>query len=227
MDPMAIIGGLSAAGNIASSIFGSDEAAKAQKKALRFVKQQTKVARGDLAPYLNFGKQGNQPLLDALGLGDSTRAISAFEGSPLYKLLYGDALNDARDDVLSTASSHSMLNNGQTLRALQEARAKTARGFFGDYIGGLDSAVNRGQSAANASAGIATGAGAQMANIQSGIGDTRLAGILGAGNALQGGLGDLASILGQRRGTSLYGGGSYGTPNLAYLGPGGTLGGGV
>lgn len=207
IDPMTVMAGMSAVGNIASSLFGGDQAAEAQKKALKFIKKQTKIARGDIAPYLNIGDKAVPALMDALGLGNSDAAIGLFEDSPLYRLMYGDALQDARDDVTAYTSSRGMLNSGETFRGLADARAKTARSFFGDHVAGLDSLVNRSQSAANTSAGIATGAGAQMANIQSQIGDARLAGTLGANAGFQGGMGDLASILGQRKGQSLYSGG--------------------
>lgn len=217
MDPLTIMAGMSAAGSVASSLFGSSSAEKQQKKALNFVKNQSKIARGDLAPYLNMGKTAVPALTDALGLGNSDAAIRAFEGSPLYRLLYGDALQDAQDDVAAYTSSRGMLNSGETFKALGDARAKTARSFFGDYVSGLDSAANRGQTAANASAGIATGTGAQVADIQSGIGDTRLAGVLGANAGLQSGIGDLASILGQKRGASMY---SSGVPGVGSGGMG-------
>src|SRR5437868_13528312 len=137
MDPMTIMAGMSAVGNIASSIFGSNSAEKQQKKALNFVKNQSKIARGDLAPYLNLGKTAVPALTDALGLGNSDAAIRSFEGSPLYRLLYGDALQDAQDDVAAYTSSRGMLNSGETFKALGDARAKTARSFFGDYVSGL------------------------------------------------------------------------------------------
>ncbi len=233
IDPMTIAAGVSALGSIAGGIFGNsagDEAAKVQKKALKLYKRYADQARGDVTPYLNMGKTAVDPLLDALGLGDSNAAISRFEGSPLYRLLYGDALNDARDDVTAYTSSKGMLNSGETFRGLADARAKTARSFFGDYVAGLGDVATRGQNAANTTANIATGAGSTLAGLQSGLGDIALAQGMGTANAVSGGLGDLASILGQKRGQSLYSSpGSYsGGPSFKYLNPNtGTFGGGT
>jgi hypothetical protein len=222
MDPLAIAGLVSGAGSIASSLFGNDgakDAAKAQKKALKYVQGQSRIARGDVAPYLGLGQTAVPALTDALGLGDSNAAISRFEGSPLYKLLFGDSLDDAREDVLSTASSRGMLNSGSTLRGLTDARAKTARGFFGDYLSGLGDAATRGQNAATTSANIATGTGSQLAGLQSGLGDIALSRGLGIGNTIANGTGDLAAILGMKsaqRGGSIYGGGG-GSPDFSRL----------
>lgn len=213
--PLAAIAGLSAAGGALSSILGSSAAASAQKKALKYVKQQTKMARGDVAPYLGIGTEAVPAYMDAIGLGNSDAAVSTWQNSPLYKILYGDALAEGRDDVLSTTSSRRMLNSGATLKALQDRRMREANKFFGEYRGDLRDAVGRGQNAAVTSANIATGAGSQMAELQGRIGDSQLAGFLGVGNSLQSGGSDLLSILGQKRGMSLYGGAS--SPDFARI----------
>jgi hypothetical protein len=226
IDPLTIAAGLGAAGSIASSLFGNDaskDAIKLQKKALKQQAAFSNKALGYQEPYREAGEEGLSALLDALGLGDSAAGISRFEASPLYKLLYGDALDDARDDVLSVASSKGMLNSGSTLRGLTDARAKTARGFFGDYVGGLDSVTNRGERAATAAGNIAVGQGTNAVEGAKSLGDLTLARGLGIGNTIGNATGDLASILGmksmQSRGGSIYGAPRYmGGPSNAGFG---------
>ena len=231
IDPLTIAAGVSAAGSIAKGLFGddgADEAAKIQKEALKMQRRLSNKALLYQEPYREAGEEGLTSLLDALGLGNSDAAISRFEASPLYKILFGDALGDARDDVLATASSKGQLNNGATLRALTDARAKTARGFFGDYVGGLDSVVDRGERAATSAGNIAVGAGTNAVEGARGLSDIALSRGLGMGSTVGGIAGDLAGILGMKsmqRGGSIYGGS---LPNLSLRNPyTGTLGGGV
>lgn len=183
---------------------GAKESAKIQKKALKQQKAYSDQALGYQEPFRVVGTDALNSLRNALGLGNTDAAMSQFQNSPLYKLLYGDALKEGADDVMSIASSRGQLNNGATLKALQDNRVKTANNFFSQYLSGLDSLATRGQNAATAAGNIAVGQGTNAVQGAQGLADTSLAGYLGLGNSIQNGIGSIADYLGQQKGQSLY-----------------------
>jgi hypothetical protein len=216
-------------GDIATGITGyiaGEQQEKAQKRALKTYQKYSDQALGYQEPYRVVGTDALNSLRNALGLGNTDAAMSQFQNSPLYKLLYGDALKEGADDVMSIASSRGQLNNGATLKALQDNRVKTANKFFSDYIAGLDNLATRGQNAANAAGNIAVGAGSQLSGIQSDMGATRAAQTLGIGNSISSGIQNIGEMIGGFMG----GGGSsmYGSPNLGNVNRyTGMIGGGV
>lgn len=211
--------------NGVTGYLGAQESAKIQKKALKQQKALSEQALNYQAPYRNLGETSTGALLNAVGLGNSEDAIARFQASPLYKLLYGDALKEGADDVTSLASSRGQLNSGATLKALQDNRVKTANNFFSQYLSGLGDVATRGQNAANASGNIAVGQGTATVQGAQGLADTSLAKYLGLGGSIQNGIGSIANWAG-----GMAGGGSslYGQPNLGNVNRyTGMIGGGV
>jgi hypothetical protein len=191
----AAIGGI-------TSLFGADAASDAASAQAELAKKQWKQARQDFKPYYQAGTAALDPVMAAYGLGDDVEARrasleSGFESSPLYKYVYEPALETSINNYNRFASSTGALNSGGTLKALQDRAGQLGGATFGNYLDGLTGLKNQGQASAAAMAGAtAPGFAAQGAALGA-QGDASTAGILGFGNALTGGLNNLAFMQGQ------------------------------
>lgn len=205
----AAIGGI-------TSLFGADAEADAAAQQQQLAKKQWKTARKDLAPYREAGTAAIDPVMAAYGLGDNLEARRAtletgFESSPLYKYVYQPALQTSWDNYNKFASSTGALNSGGTLKALQDRAGQLGGQTFGNYLAGLTGLTTQGQNAALGTAQATAPGYAAQGNAIGAQGDATTAGILGLGNALTGGLNNLAFMQGQS---------SYGSsPITTYINP--------
>lgn len=138
------------------------------------------------APYRAAGTNALAQYGNAAGLNGASgneAATQAFLSSPLYKMTYQPAYDEAAKGVTRYGSANGSLDSGRTLMALQDRAARIGGQTFGDYLGTLGQAAGQGQSAAFGSAGqLQTGTNAL--NSAYGEGTNALAaGALGLGSA--------------------------------------------
>ena len=137
-------------------------------------------------PFYQKGTQSLQAVGHALGLNDAPEGYAGLEQSPAAKF----ALESGIDDVQASAAGAGSLYSGRTLEALERKRFGIAASDRENQLNRLMSLVGMGQAAAGnqAAAGqnFAVGGGQALQN----YGDASAAGIMGANNAFQNGIGN-------------------------------------
>jgi hypothetical protein len=176
----AILG--SAAIGAGASLFGSNQAAKANKKALAQQRAQYEANVARSQPYADAGAAALERYKDATGLNGPEKQqayYDSFQNEPGW-----EAAQDAgRKSFEASAAARSMGLSGNTLAGLYDYGLKNQWGAYRDRLGDYNTAIGYGQ---NAIASI-TGQGNQMSsnigNAFANIGNANAAGATGVGQA--------------------------------------------
>ena len=164
----------------------------------------------DLAPWMRSGQQGNQALMQALGLGGNSFDPNAqlvrpfgqqdFQTDPGYQF----RLQQGLDSVLNSRSAMGGLNSGNTMKALEQYGQGFAsneyQNAFNRYQQNQQNVYNRlsgiSNTGANAAAGIANlgaNAAGNVSGLQYAQGQAQAGGTLGQAGAINSGIGNLTS----------------------------------
>ena len=189
----SIVGGLAQAN-------AAKQAAKAQTNAAQNQLDFNKQIYGDQTknfdPWLQSGQQGMQAYNSLLGLGAAPAGFQGYQQSPGYKFQLSQGLDAAK----SAAAAHGGLGNGSTLQALNNYGQGMANQDFQTYLNRLQAVSAAGQSAAGMQGQAAAQYGANGLAAMGSMGDARASGIMGASNALAGGINNAISGFGYMQG---------------------------
>ena len=189
----SIVGGLAQAN-------AAKQASKAQSNAaqqqLDFNKQIYTDQTKNFAPWLQSGQQGMQAYNSLLGLGAAPAGFTGYQQSPGYQFQLAQGLDAAK----SAAAAHGGLGNGSTLQALNNYGQGMANQDYQTYLNRLQGVSAAGQSAAGMQSQAAQQYGQNGLSAMGSMGDARAAGIMGASNALAGGINNAISGFGYMQG---------------------------
>jgi hypothetical protein len=141
---------------IFSSIFGAKALKKANRNAMIAQEEGMKDAMSYYAPFDDASKTGLAAYLDAIGQGDSQRAIDTFKASPMYRLNYDEMLRAGETGVNSMGQATGTARSGRTLMALQDNAQRVNNGLFSSYVNPLAGLSDAGVGIAGSKAQIRT-----------------------------------------------------------------------
>lgn len=206
---LAVLGGASILGSVASSVIGSksaDKAANAQTQAAAMgvaeQQRQFDAVQKLLKPFVDAGDDAvleMQRLVGLRGAPAQAGAIQAVERSPQYKTLLREGENAIRQNASATGG----LRGGNIQRSLSEYRPMLFSQLLDQQysrLGGL-SQLGQASAAGQAAAGMATGQG--ISNLYQQAGAAQAGGYLAQGQAQQNAIGNvlgLGSFIGERAG---------------------------
>jgi hypothetical protein len=169
---------------------GAKKAAKAQtqlgREALALQKQMFEQGRADLAPWRAAGGQAIGQGLAMLQPGYD------YTTSPGYQFRFGEG----QRAVESSAASKGMLMSGGNLKDLTRFGQGVAAADYNDQFNRVMAVAGGGQQAATSTAGLGQNYANSASGILQGIGQAKASGYAGQNQAIQGTLGNLASIYG-------------------------------
>jgi len=222
---MPMIAALGAVAGAAGSYFGASKAADAQKYA---ADQQKKATEESLAlqkdiynrnvgyetPWMNAGTNALKSYGTALGLngaGAQKDWFTNFQKDPYYEGM----LNAGTNAVSNSAAARGTLYSGNTLRDINDYGANLQKAAYDTRLSNLGTVMGYGAGATNALAGVgsnyANNASATMTNPNSNgtnasanAGYYQGAGIIGASNALIGGLNQYNNMNAYNGGNGVY-----------------------
>ena len=167
---------------------GAKKAAKAEvalgREALALQKQQYEQTRADLAPWRDAGGQAIGQGLAMLQPGYD------YKTSPGYDFRF----SEGQRAVESGAASKGMLMSGGTLKDLVRFGDGVASADYGDQFNRMMAVASGGQQAATSGAAAAQNYANASSGIMQGIGQAKASGYAGQNQAIQGTLGNLATI---------------------------------
>jgi hypothetical protein len=180
----------SAAIGAGASIFGGNEAAKAAKQAARLQKQQFDETKALLSPYTGSGENALAQYETGIGLrGREAQQgfYDDFQTDPGFETSLNNALSE-------TMKRYSILGNtgGGLANALLRTGQNALYGQYKDRLSQLGGLVDTGRGAAQSLAGFGQQSAQAQGNLLSQAGMYQGQGIMGAGNALSGGLSNMA-----------------------------------
>lgn len=188
---------------LVSKLFGGDDVSKGYKRGINAQKQMYDTARGDLAPYRDFGSNYLAQMRDFYG--SRTRPTpESVKASPGYQFRLNEgtrALDNSaisKGGLLSGNHLRDVLSYGQDYASNEYDKAVTRdEGMYQNEFSRLMNLINLGYGAAGGSAGIAQNTGNALAQLYAGKGQAeseiaqfpwKLA-AKGAGTYLTGGIG--------------------------------------
>lgn len=184
-----IAGGSSILGGILGGK-GAKKAAKAQvqlgRDALALQDKMYEEGRSDLAPWREAGGQAIGQGLAMLQPGYD------YTASPGYQFRF----NEGQRAVDSSGAAKGMLMSGGTLKDLTRFGQGVAAADYNDQFNRLMAVSSGGQQAATSTAGLGSNYANAASGILQGIGQAKASGYAGQNQAIQGTLGNLASIFG-------------------------------
>lgn len=186
---------------IGASVAGSaiqagaaSKAAKAQTSAARsqlaLQKEMFDIQRSDLSGYRDIGENSLGAVNFELGLGPRPADYAGFKASPGYEW----QLDQGIKAIDRSAANRGNLFSGETGKAAIEYAEGTANQDYGNYFNRLMGVTNLGQNAAAMSGQAAQNYAAGGANAFANIGNAQAAGAMGAGNAINSGIGNALGI---------------------------------
>jgi len=146
--------------------------------------------QGFLQPFQQLGEQG---LAQANFLTDPQAQFDFLQNNPLFQL----GLDNANTQTNKFAAARGRLSAGDTLQQLNQNALLTAAPLISQQKSSIQDLLSRGFNTSQAQANTALGAGSQLANSQTEIGNAIAGGIIGQQNAQAAGqqnLIDLASL---------------------------------
>lgn len=177
-------------------------AAKAQAaavdKSIAFQTETRDLAREDLSPFVQFGADQMNPLMQML---TSQGQADYVQNNPLFTA----ALDSVNKATMNNAAARGKLGSGGTLSALQNNYLATALPFIQDQRNALFNAVNMGQSSAAGQANTALSTGNSIADLYTQKGNAIAAGKVGAANARQQGVNNILDLGSRLFGASMGG----------------------
>ena len=173
----ALVGGAASLGAAAIQ----NRAGRRQERLQRRIYEQN---RENFQPYLEGGQNALSALLYEMGLGEGPEGYGGFRETPGYQFRF----REGQRAVDASKAAQGGFVSGSTLQALQERGQNLAAQEYANYYNRLAGLAAGGQASAGqqAAAGnaYAAGAGRAIAN----QGNALSAGLIGAGNAVQGGI---------------------------------------
>jgi hypothetical protein len=191
-----VAGAIMAGGSVLGGLMGGKGAKKAAKaevqmgrEALALQDKMFQQGREDLAPWRAAGGQAIGQGLAMLQPGyDHTTSPG-----------YGFRFNEGQRAVESSAASKGMLMSGGTLKDLTRFGQGIAADDYNDQFNRTMSVASGGQQAATSSANAGQAFAGMGSNTLGQIGQAKASGYAGTNQAVQGTLGNLASIFGMMR----------------------------
>lgn len=180
---------------IFSSIFGAKSLKKANKNAMILQEQGMNDSLGYYQPFEAASKTGLGAYLDAIGQGDSQRAIDTFKASPMYRLNYDAMLRAGETGVNSMGQAAGTARSGRTLMALQDNAQRVNNGLFSGYVNPLAGLSDAGVGIAGAKANIRTNGAAGLAQGTLNKGQIKAGQMAGFDGLLNGGIKLLGGFL--------------------------------
>jgi hypothetical protein len=210
----AAIVGAAVVGAGASAV-SSGKAAKAQREAARQAQETAESTFEKQAalqePFRQAGITAQDQIMQLLGIGGDTSAVnfgkysrdfgmSDFEQDPGYAFRQSEGMKALE----RSASARGQLLSGGTLKGIQRFGQDLASQEYGNafnryqvnrsnQLNPLQSLMGAGQSATNVTTSAAGQMGQNVANSQLAAGQARASGYIGVGNAINQGLGSVAS----------------------------------
>jgi hypothetical protein len=207
----AIIGGSALLG-AGASIYSSNKAADAQKKAaaqgVASQQQMYDQTRSDLAPYRDQGAQSTAMMGDLYGFNGPEKQAAAkaqFQSDPGYEFQRSEGLRAVEGSAAARGSALS----GGAMKALQTYGTGLADQSYGNWYQRLANMQGMGQNAAAQTGNIGANTANNVSNLYGQAGAAQAGGYLAAGNAITGSLGDAAKAYGYYKGGG-FGSGDYG-----------------
>lgn len=192
----------------------ADKQAAAANNALNFQKHQYDTSQTNFKPYLDVGKNATYTLGQLTGTGNNGQQdFSSFFKDPSYSF----AQSQGELGIERGANARGMNLSGGTLKDLATFNSGLASQQYGNYFNRLMGLSQLGQASAAGSAANGTAQAGQIGNTMQGVGQAQASGIVGASNAITGGISSgtsnalLAGYLGKNAsgyGSASYGGGS-------------------
>lgn len=184
----ALIG--SAVVGAGASIYGANKAASASEKAAKGVDKRFQESKAMMAPYTGAGENALKTYGRAIGLEgqDAQREFyDNFQHDPGFETSLNNALSE-------TMKRYSIVGNtgGNLANALLKTGQNAIYGQYQNRLSQLGGLVDTGRAAATAVGSQGQAAAAQSGNLLAQAGQYQGQGIMGAGNALSGGLSNMA-----------------------------------
>lgn len=192
-----LIGAIASVGSALIGAYASSQAAKAQADATKYAaniqRQNFQDTQNLLQPSINAGNLARDYQLGALGLpGDIShdQTLAAFRTSPGYEFQRDQGLNA----VQTSAAAGGQLFSGKTLKSLNQYGQGLADQQFGDWYSRLGGLSGSGDAATGNLVSAGTGTANNLSSLATAGGDARASSYEGIGNALGGGLSNLAYL---------------------------------
>lgn len=185
----AIIG--SAAIGAGSQIYGANKAADAAKQAAKLQAKQYAESKALLAPYRGAGENALGTYSTALGLSGrdaQKKFYDEFQADPGW-----EAANEFGAKTVDDRYRLSGQGGGNVRAALYDYGQKNLLSAYTTRLSQLGGLVDTGRAAASATAGMGQQSATVQGNLLSQAGLLQGQGITGAGNALTGGINNLAN----------------------------------
>ena len=167
----------------------ADKQSQAAANALAQQQQMFQQTQANFSPYLNIGKGATYSLGSLYGIGQdgstgNPQDFSQFTNSPDFAFA-----SQQGNLALDRANNAKGLNlSGGALKDAAQFNQGLATQQFGNYYNRLLSLSQLGQSAASGAAGSGANFSGQMSNSIQGQGQAQASGIVGASNAITGGI---------------------------------------
>lgn len=173
-----------------ASIYGANKAASASSKAAKGVDRRFQETKEMLAPYTGAGENALKQYETAVGLRGrdaQQQFYDEFQHDPGFETSLNNALSE-------TMKRYSILGNtgGNLANALLKTGQNAIYSQYQNRLSQLGGLVDTGRSAATSLGQVGQTAAAQSGNLLAQAGQFQGQGIMGAGNALSGGLSNLA-----------------------------------
>ena len=169
-----------------AGLYGSLSASKAQVGAENSALSAQNQARGELQPWINTGTGANYTLGGLYGIGQNGQPTNApinysqFTNSPDYQF----AQQQGNSALQNYENANGLAGSGGALAAASQYNQGLATQQYGNYFNRLMQISQNGLGAAQAGVGGANAAASTMGN----IGASQASGIVGATNAVSGGI---------------------------------------
>ena len=175
------------------------EQRRASEAAMAYQREAAAQGQGYLDPYQAIGQRG----LDQMGfLDDSQAQFDWLQGNPLFQM----GLDNANRTTQASSAARGRLSAGDTLMQLNNNALLTAQPLINGRKQDIWSQLGMGQNLAATQANTALGVGTNLSNIQTGlgnnvsnlmtgIGNVNAAGQIGAANARNQGIGNMAGLM--------------------------------
>lgn len=202
----AAIGASSAKKAASAQASAAEKAADAQLEATRLTvdeeRRQYDQSREDLAPYRETGYGALDAQNYLVGLGEKPEGYAGFEASPGYQF----RLDQGQEALERNAAARGLrLSSGTMKDMMRFGQGEASQDYWNQYnaLAGLS---GTGQSATNTTAQLGANAagnignalmagGQAKANAYTQSGQATASGIMGANSAIQGGIGNMSSLL--------------------------------
>jgi hypothetical protein len=151
-------------------------------------------------PYMSAGNAAVGQLSSIYGLGgkgpNAQSIMNTLQQLPGYQF----QMNQGVQALDRSAASKGLLNSGATGKALTAYGQGLGSSYLQNYVGGLSNIAQMGQASAGQQAMAGMNAANNVGNYQLGAGNAGAAGIMGVGNAIQGGLNQGMGLYGMYQG---------------------------